>query len=116
MSLTIRKGPLHSRTRVTVTSPSWIVSCMTAKYAIAPPAPRRSTDSCSNAAIWGRSVHAAPWLAGQGDVLAAVVHSTAMGGHKIGTGLMPGERADLHPRPSSIRRPDRSAMIVSRGR
>lgn len=35
------------------------------------------------------------WLAGQGDVAAAVVHSTAMGRHKIGTGLMPGERAHL---------------------
>jgi hypothetical protein len=35
------------------------------------------------------------WLAGQGDVMAAVVHSTAMGQHKIATGLMPGERAHL---------------------
>ncbi len=35
------------------------------------------------------------WLAGQGGVRAAVVHSTAMGSHEIGTGLMPGERADL---------------------
>ncbi|GAB3487549.1 pPIWI_RE module domain-containing protein [Amycolatopsis cihanbeyliensis] len=35
------------------------------------------------------------WMVGQGDVAAAVVHSTAMGQHKIGTGLMPGERAQL---------------------
>lgn len=35
------------------------------------------------------------WLAGQDDIVAAVVHSTAMGQHKIATGLMPGERAHL---------------------
>ncbi|NBH10346.1 DUF3962 domain-containing protein [Amycolatopsis sp. SID8362] len=35
------------------------------------------------------------WLDGQGDVAAAVVHSTMMGKHTIGAGLMPGERAHL---------------------
>ncbi|WP_409494249.1 pPIWI_RE module domain-containing protein [Amycolatopsis sp. cmx-11-12] len=35
------------------------------------------------------------WLRGQGKVAAGVVHSTAMGRHQIGTGLMPGERAHL---------------------
>ncbi len=37
----------------------------------------------------------ATWLDGQNDIAAGVVHSTAMGQHKIGTGLMPGERAHL---------------------
>ncbi|GAB2974344.1 hypothetical protein GCM10027184_25160 [Saccharothrix stipae] len=35
------------------------------------------------------------WLNGQGGIAAGVVHSTAMGTHKIGAGLMPGERALL---------------------
>ncbi|WP_026421863.1 pPIWI_RE module domain-containing protein [Actinokineospora inagensis] len=42
-------------------------------------------------------VIAAPrdWLDGQGDIAAGVVHGTAMGTHKVGAGLMPGERALL---------------------
>jgi pPIWI_RE module N-terminal domain/RNaseH domain of pPIWI_RE/MID domain of pPIWI_RE len=35
------------------------------------------------------------WIRGQGDIAAAIVHSTVLGTHEVGGGLMPGERAEL---------------------
>jgi pPIWI_RE module N-terminal domain/RNaseH domain of pPIWI_RE/MID domain of pPIWI_RE len=37
----------------------------------------------------------ADWIGGQGGVAAGIVHSTAMGTHQVGAGLMPAERARL---------------------